>query len=67
MIFPKRNEPDLDDLPAELRNEMTFYAVDDARDALTIAIEGGHIFRAQIRGIASNADGVVARPFVTHD
>ncbi len=67
VIFPKRNEPDLDDLPADLRNEMTFYAVDDARDALTIAIEGGHIFRAQIRGLPGGTDGAVARPYATHD
>ncbi len=67
VIFPKRNEPDLDDLPADLRKEMSYFPVDDARDALTIAIEGGHIFRAQIRGLTAGGDGVVAHAFTTHD
>jgi ATP-dependent Lon protease len=60
VIFPKRNEPDLDDLPADLKREMTFYPVDDARDALTIAIEGGHVFRAQIRGLSQETEAAAA-------
>ncbi|HEU5440254.1 MAG TPA: endopeptidase La [Ktedonobacterales bacterium] len=45
VIFPERNAPDLDELPEDLRNEMTFIAVDDARDVLTNALEGGPSFR----------------------
>ena len=41
VILPKRNEYDLEELPKELRERMTFIAVDDAREALTIALEGG--------------------------
>lgn len=41
VILPKRNEYDLEELPAELREHMTFVAVDDAREALAIALEGG--------------------------
>ncbi|HLY32697.1 MAG TPA: endopeptidase La [Ktedonobacterales bacterium] len=40
VIIPKRNEADLEDLPEELRAEMTFIPVDDAREALKAAIEG---------------------------
>ena len=41
VIFPHRNEYDLEDLPHELRDEMRFYPVDDAREVLSIALEGG--------------------------
>lgn len=41
VIFPSRNEYDLEDLPKELRDEMHFFPVDDARDVLAIALEGG--------------------------
>jgi ATP-dependent Lon protease len=41
VIFPRRNEYDLEDLPRELRDEMQFYPVDDAREVLNIALEGG--------------------------
>src|SRR5262252_1106979 len=30
VIFPDRNEPDLDDVPAEVRNQMTFHIVQSA-------------------------------------
>ncbi|HEX6797605.1 MAG TPA: endopeptidase La [Ktedonobacterales bacterium] len=46
VIFPARNEPDLEDLPEDLRREMTFVPVDDARDVLTTALEGAPAFRA---------------------
>jgi ATP-dependent Lon protease len=39
VIIPKRNEFDLDDLPPELRAEMTFIPVDDARQVLENALE----------------------------
>ncbi len=41
VIFPRRNEPELEELPAELREQMTFVPVDDARDVLAVALEGG--------------------------
>ncbi len=40
IIFPRRNELDLEDLPEELRNEMTFLPVDDAREVIVNALEG---------------------------
>ena len=34
VIFPRRNEAELEDLPPELREQMTFVPVDDAREVL---------------------------------
>ena len=39
VILPKRNEPDLDDLPKDVRDEMTFHLVGDVREVLDIALE----------------------------
>ncbi len=63
VILPKRNEFDLDDLPQELREQMTFIAVDDAREALTIALEGG----LPIRPSALTATDDVSRLTATRD
>ena len=40
VVMPQRNEPDLEDLPPELREQMTFVPVDDVRDVITAALEG---------------------------
>ncbi|MGZ6388347.1 MAG: endopeptidase La [Ktedonobacterales bacterium] len=53
IIIPKRNEPDLEDLPKELRDEMTFVPVDDAREVLTVALEGPQALRPPARTSAS--------------
>jgi ATP-dependent Lon protease len=45
VILPKRNEPDLEDLPRDLREQMTFVPVDDARDVITVALEGPQALR----------------------
>ncbi len=39
VIVPKRNEPDLDDLPGEVREQLTVHAVSDVADVLAIALE----------------------------
>ena len=39
VIVPKRNEPDLDDLPAEVREQLTIHTVADVADVLAIALE----------------------------
>ena len=39
MIIPKRNEPDLDDVPAEVREELTVHLVADAADVLALALQ----------------------------
>ncbi len=41
VILPKRNEPDLEDLPKDLRDEMRFLPVTDASEVLAAALETG--------------------------
>ncbi|RFU39870.1 endopeptidase La [Actinomadura logoneensis] len=38
-IVPKRNEPDLEDVPAEVLDDMTVHAVSDVREVLDLALE----------------------------
>ncbi|MET7420211.1 endopeptidase La [Dactylosporangium sp. NPDC005555] len=38
VIIPKRNEPDLDDLPAEVRSQLTVHALADVADVLALAL-----------------------------
>jgi ATP-dependent Lon protease len=38
VILPKRNEGDLDDVPQQVREQMTFHPVEDVRDALAVAL-----------------------------
>ncbi len=38
VIFPKRNEPDLDDVPEDIRNEMTFHIVETLDEVLEHAL-----------------------------
>jgi len=35
---PKRNEGDLDDVPEQVREQMTFHPVEDVRDVLAVAL-----------------------------
>lgn len=39
VILPARNEIDLDDIPDQVREEMTFHILDNLRDVLDIALE----------------------------
>ena len=56
IILPKRNMPDLEDLPKELQSEMTFIPVDDAHEVLANALEGGYQFRSTPRGAPPERD-----------
>jgi ATP-dependent Lon protease len=38
VILPKRNEGDLDDVPEQVRQQMTFHPVEDVRDVLAVAL-----------------------------
>jgi len=38
VILPKRNEGDLDDVPEQVREQMTFHPVEDVRDVLAVAL-----------------------------
>jgi ATP-dependent Lon protease len=39
VILPERNAPDLDDVPADVRDRMTFHAVKTADEMLAVALE----------------------------
>ena len=39
LIIPRRNEPDIDDIPAHLRKKMKFILVDNANEVLDAALE----------------------------
>ncbi len=39
VLLPQRNEADLDDVPAEVRERLTVHLVSDVRDALRLALE----------------------------
>ncbi|HVU73903.1 MAG TPA: endopeptidase La, partial [Mycobacteriales bacterium] len=39
VLLPQRNEPDLDDVPASVREQLTVHLVADVRDALRLALE----------------------------
>jgi len=52
-ILPKRNEPDLEDLPASLKENMTFVLVDNMDDVLRAALPSVIKARAK-RGGSSN-------------
>jgi ATP-dependent Lon protease len=40
VIFPRENEPDLDDLPTETRNALEFIPVDRIQDVFEAAFMG---------------------------
>ena len=42
VIIPKRNEPDLDDLPESVRGELRIHPVADVTDVLALALEPAH-------------------------
>jgi ATP-dependent Lon protease len=43
VIFPERNEPDLDDLPADVRQQMRFFPVASIDDVLALALEPSEV------------------------
>ena len=43
VILPERNEPDLDDLPADVRQQMRFHAVGSVDEVLALALEPAEV------------------------
>ena len=43
VVLPKENEPDLEDLPREVRKSMTFVAVDTIDEVLEAAFPGAKV------------------------
>jgi ATP-dependent Lon protease len=58
VILPKRNEPDLDDVPEQVRNELTIHPVSDVAEVLRLALEpaaeslNGHGAEADLTAVA---------------
>jgi ATP-dependent Lon protease len=48
VILPKRNEPDLDDLPAGVREEVHIHLVSDVNEALRIALEPAPVRKVSV-------------------
>ncbi|MEV0587637.1 endopeptidase La [Nonomuraea sp. NPDC050310] len=43
VLIPARNEPDLDDVPQEVRDQLTIHAVSDVREVLEIALTSAKV------------------------
>ncbi|MEV4801512.1 endopeptidase La [Nonomuraea sp. NPDC049421] len=43
VLIPARNEPDLDDVPQEVRDELTIHTVSDVREVLDIALSPAQV------------------------
>ena len=41
VILPKRNEGDLDDVPDQVREQITFHIAEDVADVLAVALREG--------------------------
>ena len=48
VIIPEANEPHLDDLPDEVRSQMTFHPVGDLGNVLAIALRGASLHEGRI-------------------
>jgi ATP-dependent Lon protease len=46
VIVPERNQPDLDDVPAEVRDQMQFHIVETVDQVLTLALEPAEFAKA---------------------
>jgi ATP-dependent Lon protease len=46
VIIPERNEPDLDDVPAEVRDHMRFHVVGSVDQVLALALESAELAKA---------------------
>ena len=57
VIIPEANEPHLDDLPDEVRSQMTFHAVADLGHVLAIALRGASLQEGRIMFAEAAAPG----------
>jgi ATP-dependent Lon protease len=47
VILPERNGPDLDDVPEEVREQLTIHLVSDVADVLDLALEPNEVAAGQ--------------------
>jgi ATP-dependent Lon protease len=57
VILPRENEPDLSELPEEARNELEFVLVDNVREVLEAALDGGASARPRLADERQAASG----------
>jgi ATP-dependent Lon protease len=62
VILPKRNEADLEDVPENVRNEMTFILVDTVDEVLGAALEETVTNVDDVVGIGEAKNGALAQP-----
>jgi ATP-dependent Lon protease len=46
VLIPQRNEPDLDDVPEEIRSQLEIHPVSDVREVLELALEPARVAAA---------------------
>ncbi len=61
VIFPRENEPDLDELPEETRKALEFIPVDWIQEVLEVAFDGSLPKAAPARSISSGRKAAAAR------
>ena len=66
IVLPKENEPHLEDLPKEVRNEMKFHPVETLGEVLAIAMRGGSLQEGKLifpeGGLPAAANHFTNRP-----
>jgi len=48
VLLPRRNEPDLDDVPESVREELTVHLVGDVREVIDLALEPATMVAAAV-------------------
>jgi ATP-dependent Lon protease len=61
VVLPKENEPDLVDLPADVRKTLTVHLVEDLGEVLSLALRGAHLEGGQLVFDESLPEGPVPR------
>ena len=62
IVIPEANEPHLDDLPDEVRAQMTFHAVGDLGHVLAVALRGASLHEGRIMFRESDAAPAASEP-----
>jgi ATP-dependent Lon protease len=61
VVFPRENEPDLEDLPPETRDALEFIAADTIEDVFAAAFDGSRRTRRRPRAVEPAAAAARAR------
>jgi ATP-dependent Lon protease len=65
VVLPKVNEADLEDLPKEIRESLTFHLVEELGEALAHTLRGGEFREGRLQ-FASSAPKKESSPGVQH-